>query len=465
MMTGLIQTTSIAIYAFVWVPRTELAYAVWIMLLQSITQYPGFLGVFRGAMGALQQFNKVEVLNFISGELFQRLTEIGFVLLGRYWGMQNPQIGEIMGIAIGSVIGLYVDDFIATAMSAWYFSKVMKDKGISARRCFRIEFDWELAKEALVFGIKTGIPGIIGLASSLIQLRIWILFVPQYATFVTLFDFAGAISGLVNYGMSISLTQLFSESYMNGKPKLTEYYVTQYMRFATMVQFFFISIIAVIMMVIEPVFIGLGISNYMLAIPFIIPRVVREIQQPLTSLADTLLAGTNHPNFLMFIQIVEESLKVVLMWLWIVIMQLPMKHGFTAIIWLMPCGIYPAIILKTAANCVYIQKKIIKIRINVWQTIVAPTFACLGTWLIGTFFKIIMFDPLVETYGIIAGVASMIVLLVVLLVFAFQYIRFSGCTMIQWDPEKRAVRPVLEFIVYPMYKMIELSRVSPPITV
>ena len=183
MMTGLIQTTSIAIYAFVWVPRTELAYAVWIMLLQSITQYPGFLGVFRGAMGALQQFNKVEVFNFISGELFQRLTEIGFVLLGRYWGMQNPQIGEIMGIAIGSVIGLYVDDFIATAMSAWYFSKVMKDKGISARRCFRIEFDWELAKEALVFGIKTGIPGIIGLASSLIQLRIWILFVPQYATF------------------------------------------------------------------------------------------------------------------------------------------------------------------------------------------------------------------------------------------------------------------------------------------
>ena len=253
---------------------------------------------------------------------------------------------------------------------------------------------------------------------------------------------------------------------MNGKPKLTEYYVTQYMRFATMVQFFFISIIAVIMMVIEPVFIGLGISNYMLAIPFIIPRVVREIQQPLTSLADTLLAGTNHPNFLMFIQIVEESLKVVLMWLWIVIMQLPMKHGFTAIIWLMPCGIYPAIILKTAANCVYIQKKIIKIRINVWQTIVAPTFACLGTWLIGTFFKIIMFDPLVETYGIIAGVASMIVLLVVLLVFGY----FPIHTLLGgWDDDSmRDLRKAVvmsgpsKFIVYPMYKMIELSaRVSP----
>ena len=175
MMTGLIQTTSIAIYAFVWVPRTELAYAVWIMLLQSITQYPGFLGVFRGAMGALQQFNKVEVLNFISGELFQRLTEIGFVLLGRYWGMQNPQIGEIMGIAIGSVIGLYVDDFIATAMSAWYFSKVMKDKGISARRCFRIEFDWNW--QSLVFGIKLEYPVL--LACQLDSTMNLILFVPN----------------------------------------------------------------------------------------------------------------------------------------------------------------------------------------------------------------------------------------------------------------------------------------------
>lgn len=271
MMTGLIQTTAIAFYALYWVPRTELAYAVWIMLLTSLIQYPGFLGVFKGALGALQQFNKVEVLSFVSGDVFQRLTEVGFVLLGRYWGMQNPQIGELMGIALGAVIGLYVDDFFATALSAWYFTKAMKDKGISAKRCFRIEFDWALVKEAFVFGVKTGMPAIIGLASALIQLRMWILYVPQYATFVTLSGMAANISDLVNYGMNISLTQLFSESYMNGKRKLTEYYITQYMRFATMVQFFFISIIAVTLLALPQVFVGLGIGHYLLAIPFIIP--------------------------------------------------------------------------------------------------------------------------------------------------------------------------------------------------
>ena len=31
------------------------------------------------------------------------------------WGLNNPEVGEIMGIAIGSTIGLYIDDFLATA--------------------------------------------------------------------------------------------------------------------------------------------------------------------------------------------------------------------------------------------------------------------------------------------------------------------------------------------------------------
>ena len=372
LIIGLFQTTAISFYALFYVPRTELAYAVWIMLIISLTQYPGLLGTFKGTLGSLQQFNKVEILNFLSGDIFLRLAEVGFVLLGRYWGMQNPQIGEIMGIAIGSVIGLYLNNVFTTVISAWYFTKIMKKQGISAKRCFRIEFDWELVKEALIFGVKTGMPRIIFLISNLIQLQIWITFVPQYSTFITLSTFAEAISGLVNYGLGISLTQLFSESYMNGKSKLAEYYITQYIRFATLVQFLFISIIAIILMVINPIFIGIGVGHYILAIPFIIPQTLRNLQQPLTNLADSVLIGTNHPTFLMFIQMVEESLKVILMWLWIVVLQLPLKFGFVAITWLMSCGIYPAIITKTLTNLIYIHKKILRVKINVWQTLSHP---------------------------------------------------------------------------------------------
>ena len=43
--------------------------------------------------------HKATVLGFITGEGFQRLTELSFVFLGRMGGMSNPAVGEIMGIA------------------------------------------------------------------------------------------------------------------------------------------------------------------------------------------------------------------------------------------------------------------------------------------------------------------------------------------------------------------------------
>ncbi len=466
MFTGLIQTTAIAFYALFFVPRTELAYAVWIMLIQSTVQYPGFLGVFRGALGSLQQFNKVEVLNFVSGEIFQRLTEIGFVIWGRYWGMANPQIGEILGIAIGATIGFYVDDFFATWLSAWYFTKVMKNRGITAGRCFRIEFDWALVKETLTFGIKTGMPGIIGLAADLIMLWMWLLYVPQYTTFVTLSGFASGISGIINYGMGINLTQLFAESYMNDKKRLTQYYITQYIRFATMVQFFFIAILGVVLMIIDPTFRAMGLDNYMLAIPFIIPQIIRNLQQPFTSLADSIMLGTNHPTFLMIIRFLEEIFKVVFMWLWIMALQLPYKYGLAAIIWIMPCGIYPAILFKTITLYVFINKKILTVQINYWQTFVAPAIACITTLVLGLIIKATVFDPVLNNFNIIFALGIMIGFVVLMLMIGF----FPIDTLAGgWDDDsmrefrKAAVMSGPSYpLVYPMYKMIELAaRVSP----
>src|SRR5512137_308807 len=141
--TGLVQTTVVSIYALYIVPNTSLSYGVWLMLIVATYQYPGYLGVFGGVLGSLQQYHKTAVLGFITGEGFQRLTELTFVFLGRMWGMANPAVGEIMGIAIGACIGVYVDDFFAMWLSAWFFSKAMKGEGIKARDCFRIDFDWK----------------------------------------------------------------------------------------------------------------------------------------------------------------------------------------------------------------------------------------------------------------------------------------------------------------------------------
>jgi hypothetical protein len=419
MMTGLIQTTAVSIYALFIVPRTELAYAVWIMLIQSTTQYPGFLGVFRGCLTSMQHFDKAEILNFISGEVFQRITEVLFLLWGRFVLGADPRFGEILGIAIGAMIGLYVDDFFAMMLSAYYFQRLMKHEGITVKRCFQVEFDWTLVKETFLFGFKTAAPGLIGLVAELIMLWEWILYVPQYTTFVTLFGMIGGISGLMGYAMGVNITPGISESYLNDKKVLTKYYIGQYARFSGIVQLFMLSLVLVVMSVLEPAFIALGLTNYILSIPFLIPRVLREIQQPYTSLADTIMIGTNHPTFLMFVRFGEEIFKVVFITLFVVVLRLPEKYGLAAIIWIMPCGIYPAILFKTITLYIFINKKIMKLDIPFWQAHGAPAIACLAVYLVMLTVRGTIFMWVWNAFGIIPAIIVMIAFLLVILMSVF----------------------------------------------
>jgi len=431
MMTGIVQTTVVSLYALYYVPRSQLAYAIWIMLIHSTTQYPGFLGCFRGVLNSLQYFDKVEVLNFISGDFIQRTTEVIFVLLGRYYGYKNPAVGEIMGIAIGATIGLYVDDFIATAYSAHYFQKVMASQNIKVRDCFRIEFDMKLVKETLIFGVKTGMPSIIGLTVDLIILYEWLAYVPQYTTFVSLHDMAGGIAGLVNQAMSIRLSMLISESYMNGKKKLTQYYVGQTVRFAGQIQAFMIGLVLILYSILPIVFPFLGLTNYILCIPFIIPRLIREIQQPLTSLADEICLGTNNATWLMTIRFIEELMKIFWMTLWIVWLNLPNKYGLAAIVWIMPCGIYPAIIMKTVASFIYIHKKVLKIKIPWYQSYGATFLSGTIIFIINFIAKIFIFDYFVLKNLILIGIILLFLIVLVNILFYFPLTVLLG----GWDNE------------------------------
>ncbi|MHA1392200.1 MAG: hypothetical protein ACTSRZ_01750 [Promethearchaeota archaeon] len=458
MTTGIIQTTAVSIYALFYVPKTQLAYAVWIMLIYSTTQYPGFLGCFRGVLNSLQHFDKAEILNFISGDFFQKTTEVIFVLWGRYYGIKHPEIGEIMGIAIGATIGFYVDDFFATAFSAYWFQKVMADQGIKVRDCFRIEFDKKLVKETLTFGIKTGMPSIIGLAVDLVILYEWLTYVPQYTTFVSLHDMAGGIAGLVNQAMGIRLSMLVSESYMNGKEKLTQYYIGQTVRFSGQMQAFLIGIVLVVYITLPVMYPTLGLSNYILSIPFIIPRLIRELQQPLTSLADEICLGTNHPTWLMSIRFIEEMMKIFWMTLWIVWLQLPDKYGLSAIVWIMPCGIYPAIIMKTVASYVFIHKRVLKIKIPWWQSYGASFLAGLLILILNVVAKLVIFDYFVSKDMTIVGTIILILMIFAGAIFYFPLTVILG----GWDDEtillfKKAMKMSgpSKGLTYILYKAIE----------
>lgn len=423
MITGLVQTTAVSIYALYFVPGSQLAYAIWIMLIHSTTQYPGFLGVFRNVMNTLQQYNKVAVLNFIAGELVQRVTEIGFVLWGRWWGMNDPAIGEIMGIAIGSVIGLYVDDFIATAVSAWYFSKVMKAYGLTARACFRRDFDSALVKECLSWGIKSGLPGLTWGAQVFTATILWITYVPQYTTYLALAGFAGSIGGMM--GMTIDLGGSISEAAFNGKPKLAQYIISQAWRYTGMIQCFLFSILLVVILVLDPVLRLIGLEYYLLSVAFVFPRMVREIQQPYNNFSGNALAGTGHINFQMVMNFFEAGVCLVSWYAFLVWFQLPQRFGLSAIIWLIPCGEMPGIVAKTALQYVFLHKKVMPIKISWFQSFVAPGIATLAIFGGAIAWVALAFEPLRAVSGTLVALIPTVIIFVMLVPF-FVYFPFTG---------------------------------------
>jgi O-antigen/teichoic acid export membrane protein len=465
MITGLIQTTAVSMYALFLVPETELSYGVWLMLIAASTQYPGFLGVFSGVLNSLQHYDKSAMIGFIQGEVFQRLTEMGFVLLGKWYGETHPEIGIIMGIAIGSAIGTYVDDFLGTVVAAVFFTKVMKNEGITVRDCFGHNFTWDLVKDPLIFGLKTGLPGLLSGITGLIILWEYILFLPQYTTFSTLVGMAGTFIWIIA-SVNVNLTPLYSEAYLNGKKKLTQYYIGQGFRYSAINLGFFLSIFLIVYISIEDIMIELGIVFYLLMIPFILPLIFRSSLNPIIGQADQLIVGANKPNFLFKVRILEEILKVLVMTAWLVWLKLPEKYGLIAIIWILTCGDLFAILIKTVICYIYINRNIIKIKIPWWQCVVAPTFATLITLGFNYLGKFLIFDALRNQFGLIVALIPTVVLFIVSAMFIY----FPGTAILGgWDEGNiESFKKVVKmcgpstFLVKPMFKLVLFAtRISP----
>lgn len=458
MMTGLVQTTAISMYALFIVPRQELAYAVWIMLVYSTVQYPGFLGIFRGILGALQQYHRTIVLNFIASEFFQRITEIGFVILGRWYGQQNPLIGEILGIAVGATIGFYVDDFIATAVSAYFFQKYMKGYGLRVRDCFRHDFDKQLVKTCLFWGIRSGLPNFMWTLNNFISLMLWVTYVPQYTTFLALSNVAGSIGTVM--GVSIDLGGAISESYFNGKKVLAQYYVSQAFRYTGILQCLMLSGILIVLGVIEPIFMFLQLESYVLGIAFIIPKMVREAQQPYNNIAENTTTSTGHINFQMAIDVFEGVFAIFSNYMFIAWLKIPQTFGFRAIVWLIPCAEMPAICAKVILSYVYVHKKILKVVVPWYQTYIGPIITTFIIYLVGELYVKIVFTPLSQYNMWLAIILSIFFLIGIVI---FVYMPLTGLVGV-WDKSsieqlRRAVKisgPGKIFTV-PMFKTLEFA--------
>jgi len=234
MITGLVQVTIIAVVCFTILPYTTSAYLIWMILAQSLVQYPGMLMIMEATLKSFQRGDKTAWLGWLQDTVFQISINILFLIIGKAWGASDPRVGEIMGITIWYILSQFVDDYINLAIGAKMFGNLMKKRGIEHgfQELFIPRFDKPVVVQCIKFVGKQWIANeVLGIIGYMVGLYV-IFKTPSFASWSGLLlipNFLGHLVSMTNWGTPT--VPAISESYNNGKKELANYFIADMFKF------------------------------------------------------------------------------------------------------------------------------------------------------------------------------------------------------------------------------------------
>jgi hypothetical protein len=425
MFTGVLQVTVLSYFTFEVIRYSNYAYVMWILLLGLQKQWPGMLGIFKVVLSGLQHHAKVEAMNLLQGEIVERITLIGFVLIGRYWGETNPGVGIIMGIVIYTQIGNYIDDVIFGFISGYLTNKVLKKYvGINLREVFNLKIDKAVYKEMLSLGIQNSILPIIGSAIGLYNFVLTSSNIAGFISYSAYLALGRRFSGVVGQYGDFGLGTAIAESFSNGKKELAEFYMSYSVRW----RYFFVILMSMVMVAVLPFFIFLidntnALNYYRGATMFFLPMLAIRFFEPLTGLFNPVMTGANKILETNILRAIMMPLGLIQTILFYEVIKLQ-DFGFTGMFYLLALGIiHPTSIINMIIGYVYVQKKLMRIKIYWRATFLGPAIAALPVIAITQAFYYTAFQPMVSALG--AEATIVIAMGLGVLVFIFTYFPLS----------------------------------------
>jgi hypothetical protein len=353
----------------------------------------------------MQLYNRTNILKFISSDVIQNITNVIFILIGRYLGSQNPMIGELMGAAMGTAIGMYVDDFFGMAIAMKYLGKVLQPFGYRVRDLWAIGFDKKVVRDCLWFGLQVSIVPIIDSVIGVNMLLLYLKGLPQYTSYVAIRDIAAGVVGIVNLG-TYGTTPLIAESYMNKKTKLAAFYISSSIRWNGFLMWMMVAILIAFLPMVFQIILELPeLSNYISAQAFIIPLLIHQLFRPFIDFPNGILIGTERVSFYTFIRVSEEILQLFFVWLFLFGLKLQLVWGFFGVVFILSFEHFFPRIIKMIACWVYIKKKLFPIYINWWQTLIGPLFVSVFVYFFGVLYYNTIFKTLLPLLGILPTAA------------------------------------------------------------
>jgi hypothetical protein len=445
MVSGVIQVSIFVLLSIFYFPHTSFAHLTWFIIAESLVQYPGMLMIMEAALKAFQRGDKLAWLVWLQDTVFQVTVNIIFLIIGKWWGSNNPAVGELMGITVFYILSQFMDDYINLALGSVMFGKILKPYGIRIRDLFSPQFDKKVVRECLSYTGKQWVAGQIGgFIGFFIGLYVLMIF-PSMAFWTGLMLIPNALGNLVSMQgpMMGSAVPAFSESYNNGKKELCKYFIhssLKYYGFITM--FMAVSLAVLASRLIEFVVIAFPDLRYYTLASVIVPSVIMvEALSPLTGLPDKLFNACHRPLTPIILGWILTPLGYFMQFLWLYLTV------FTNTLPIWTYLMYPGFFVNLVRTIIafwWIQRSLIKIDYKriAWQAIIAPALAAIayGLALYGICYSLwpalnSLFEWIIVAitgnagiglqYGVLAG--SLVIIFLVLFVFpGGLYAPFSG---------------------------------------
>lgn len=420
MWTGLIQFTLLSWFTFEFIDTGNFTYLIWLILIEVSKQYPGMKNIFEEVLKGMQHFSYVQVSNWIQNKGVEMILNIFIILIGRFYGEANAEVGILMSIAIFSTFSKYIDDIIFMVIDAWYLNKIFKKyMGFSLKDSFNFKIGNDVYRNVVIFGIPGSIiPAITSFIST------WLFFlqigeIAGIATFQSLIGIGAGFTGVVGQIGTFYLETNVAESYMTDKKILSEFYVS----FSLKWHYYFKILFAMSVLAVLPYF-GVmlreveGLEYYQAALFFLVPALIRRLLETMLDIPNKLMIACKKLNQIRVIDILGSILNPIDSFFWIMIVKIQ-NTGLWGVTFVLMFGNWIPRIIISLIKYIYVRKNLMKIKIYWMTTFVIPAICALPALIFANFWFYTGFPPMLDTMGFVLATVLLFPLYFVVLVFTY----------------------------------------------
>lgn len=354
----LIEASLLVGFALGYLPGSAYARYMPFVLLYAAACQPAFPAVGKFLCQAIQRFDYYNILDFLESRLLGFLVPLPFILLGRALGRSHPEYGESYGAALGMGLGGLFTTLSVLVIGLYAMHRL----GMPLKPIFLAQFRKDTVRRQLWFGFKLTIGQEPFRLTTFIEGLILIRWLRDSDTWLGLKDLLdNRLTMLAFFAWSYyqSAVPVFSEAMAAQKRQLMQYYVARYLQFGSV----FAATIFSLLCSVGPLYIerALG-AQWSQAVDYLVIAAASGLLLPWAWLTDSLQQGAGRPGTTTVVMLCEQGLRLLLLLVFIKRFQFLSIYLATLF----------ALLLKIGIAWTLNHRRIVPLRIPLWQTILAP---------------------------------------------------------------------------------------------